>query len=78
MFISFGALHRNPKYWSDPDEFIPERFLEGTAPYEADKALRHGQGNTFAYMPFSTGSKNCIGNLLEQHALGFAGSITNK
>ncbi|CAK4672047.1 unnamed protein product [Aphanomyces euteiches] len=51
----------NPKYWSDPDEFIPERFLEGTAPYEADKSLRHGQGNTFAYMPFSTGSKNCIG-----------------
>ncbi|CAK4400193.1 unnamed protein product [Aphanomyces euteiches] len=38
-----------------------KRFLEGTAPYEADKALRNGQGNAFTYLPFSTGPKNCIG-----------------
>ncbi|CAK4162515.1 unnamed protein product, partial [Aphanomyces euteiches] len=37
------------------------RFLEGTAVYEADKALRNGHSNTFTYMPFSTGPKNCIG-----------------
>ncbi|KAH9183618.1 hypothetical protein AeNC1_014406 [Aphanomyces euteiches] len=61
IFVSLAAMHRNPKYWSQADEFIPERFLEGTAVYEADKALRNGHGNTFTYMPFSTGPKNCIG-----------------
>ncbi|CAK4088775.1 unnamed protein product [Aphanomyces euteiches] len=61
MIVSTGALHRNPKYWSQPNEFLPQRFLEGTAPYEADKALRNGQGNAFTYLPFSTGPKNCIG-----------------
>ncbi|CAK5096455.1 unnamed protein product [Aphanomyces euteiches] len=61
IYISLAAQHRNPKYWSQPDEFISERFLEGTAVYEADKALRNGHSNTFTYMPFSTGPKNCIG-----------------
>ncbi|RHY12660.1 hypothetical protein DYB25_010251, partial [Aphanomyces astaci] len=37
------------------------RFIEGTESFEADKGLRGGQGNTYYYMPFSTGSKNCIG-----------------
>ncbi|CAK4558788.1 unnamed protein product [Aphanomyces euteiches] len=61
IYISLVALHHNPKYWSQPDEFIPERFLEGSAVYEADKGLRNGHGNTFTYMPFSAGPKNCIG-----------------
>ncbi|KAH9130837.1 hypothetical protein LEN26_008129 [Aphanomyces euteiches] len=61
IFVSLAAMHRNPKYWSQADEFFPERFLEGTAVYEADKGLRNGQGNTFTYMPFSAGPKNCIG-----------------
>ncbi|RHY04160.1 hypothetical protein DYB36_009055 [Aphanomyces astaci] len=41
--------------------FVPKRFLEGSEPFTADKALRHGQGNTYYYMPFSAGAKNCIG-----------------
>ncbi|KAH9129272.1 hypothetical protein LEN26_008130 [Aphanomyces euteiches] len=61
MVVVTGPLHRNPKDWSQPDEFVPERFLEGTAPFEADKALRNGQGNSYTYLPFSTGPKNCIG-----------------
>ncbi|KAG9400691.1 hypothetical protein AC1031_010133 [Aphanomyces cochlioides] len=28
MFTS--AMHRNPRYWTKPDDFIPERFLPGT------------------------------------------------
>ncbi|CAK4195543.1 unnamed protein product [Aphanomyces euteiches] len=59
--ITPAAMHRNPKYWSQPEVFLPERFIEGTDAFVADKALRNGQGNTYYFMPFSTGPKNCIG-----------------
>ncbi|KAH9076472.1 hypothetical protein Ae201684P_010416 [Aphanomyces euteiches] len=59
--ISTAAMHRNPKYWSQPDVYLPDRFVEGTDAFLADKALRNGQGNTYFYMPFSAGAKNCIG-----------------
>ncbi|OQR92086.1 hypothetical protein ACHHYP_04099 [Achlya hypogyna] len=61
IFIHLGVLHRNPKYWFQPSEFIPDRFLEGTSAFLADKALRGGRSSTYFYMPFSTGGKNCIG-----------------
>ncbi|MBE8725518.1 cytochrome P450 [Flavobacterium hungaricum] len=48
--ISFFELHRNPKYWSNPDEFIPERFLGDqkklSMPY---------------FYPFGAGPRMCIG-----------------
>ncbi|XP_015033184.2 uncharacterized protein LOC26529268 [Drosophila willistoni] len=44
-------IHRNPKYWSQPDEFQPERFLNENS----------NDRHTFAYLPFSAGQRNCIG-----------------
>lgn len=46
-----AANNFNPKYYSDPHAFKPERWLEG----EANKV------NTFLYTPFSAGARNCIG-----------------
>jgi cytochrome P450 len=54
VFISPYLLHRNPAFWSDPEEFRPERFAG------ADAEGRH----PFAYIPFSVGPRHCIGENL--------------
>ena len=47
------SLHRNPKFWNKPDDFMPERWIDADL-----KDL--GQSNG-AYMPFASGPRNCIG-----------------
>jgi cytochrome P450 family 9 len=47
-FPSF-ALHRDPKYYPQPDKFDPERFLNG----HVDNSV---------YMPFGMGPRICIAN----------------
>jgi cytochrome P450 len=46
------AMHRDPRFWSDPEAFRPERF----APEEAKKRP------AYAYFPFGGGPRICIGN----------------
>ena len=45
VFISPYMLHRHPAFWSEPEEFRPERFAG------ADAEERH----RFAYIPFAVG-----------------------
>ena len=48
--VSFYALHRNPKYWDNPDSFDPERFLG-----EQKKISMQ------YFYPFGAGPRMCIG-----------------
>ncbi len=50
--ICVYALHSDPRYFEQPDQFIPERF----APENIEKIHR------YAYLPFGLGAHQCIGN----------------
>jgi cytochrome P450 len=51
VYIPVMSLHRRPDLWKDPLVFDPDRFL---AESEASRPA-------YAYLPFSSGTKNCIG-----------------
>jgi cytochrome P450 len=57
------TLHRDPRFWSAPDEFRPERF----APNGEAAAVPR-----YAYLPFGAGPRRCIGENLAQLELIFA------
>jgi len=52
ILIPILYMHHHPKYWDNPDEFNPDRFLD----VDIDKDLK------YIYMPFGEGPRKCIGN----------------
>jgi cytochrome P450 len=54
LTMSEWVMHRNPRYFDDPDEFKPERWENNL-----DKKL-----SPFVYFPFGSGPRQCIGNSL--------------
>ncbi|VTO83331.1 unnamed protein product [Fusarium graminearum] len=51
LFSASKAIHRNPKFWPNPDKFMPERWLEQDF-------------HRTAYRPFELGPRGCIGQEL--------------
>ncbi|KAL7554658.1 hypothetical protein ACHAWF_018145 [Thalassiosira exigua] len=52
------ALHRNPKLWEQPNDFLPERWIE------PELRIRDSGQEVGAYMPFAYGPRNCLGQPL--------------
>ena len=52
VLMSPWAIHRDPAYFDQPEQFIPERWDNGLASHLP----------RFAYFPFSSGPRRCVGS----------------
>ncbi|WP_136716224.1 cytochrome P450 [Halorientalis salina] len=53
LFLPQWVVHRDPRWWDEPDQFDPDRWI-GT---DADRPQ-------YAYFPFGAGPRHCIGKHL--------------
>ncbi|HAC64368.1 MAG TPA: hypothetical protein DCF68_12715 [Cyanothece sp. UBA12306] len=49
LFVFTYGLHRNPRFWKDPEEFYPERFLTPRS------------SSDYKFLPFGVGQRSCVG-----------------
>lgn len=62
LLVNILKLHRDPLMWSDPCEFLPERFMTESANVDF-------RGQNFEYIPFSSGRRSCPGMTLGLHVV---------
>ncbi|XP_021663038.2 cytochrome P450 CYP82D47 [Hevea brasiliensis] len=54
LLVNLTKIHRDPRVWSNPSEFQPERFLTIHKDYDV-------RGQNFEFIPFSNGRRMCPG-----------------
>lgn len=61
VMIPINRICRNPDVFEDPDTFKPERFQIENQSTE--------KFNPFAFIPFSAGPRNCVGQKFAMHEI---------
>ena len=65
LFVNIWSIGRDPKYWENPMDFKPERFLQSNKGDE----LIDIKGQDFQLLPFGTGRRGCPGISLAMQEL---------
>ncbi|XP_048138667.1 3,9-dihydroxypterocarpan 6A-monooxygenase-like [Rhodamnia argentea] len=60
VLVNVYAIMRDPEIWTDPDEFVPERFLESSDEKIGEHQMEF-KGQNFRYLPFGSGRRGCAG-----------------
>ena len=69
VVMNIWAVHHDPRFYPDPETFLPERWTE-----EFTKSL-----HKFAYLPFGIGARRCIGSMFaEAEAMLAVASIVQR
>lgn len=64
LLVNAWVIHRDPKIWTAPEDFRPERFMDG-------EAERKGWFK-WSLMPFGMGRRGCPGEGLAMRVVGLA------
>ncbi|CAM0943192.1 unnamed protein product [Alopecurus aequalis] len=62
VLVNIFSVSRDPKYWKNPEKFVPERFENGT----------DYSGTNFEFTPFGAGRRQCPGMIFATSTLEIA------
>lgn len=64
LYLNLYKIQRDPRVWSDPMEFRPERFVENHKEIDV-------RGQSFELIPFGSGRRVCVGTTFSLRILHF-------